>query len=79
MDTGGLPNIYISESRYKMILTETNKTIVPNLHAEIWMRVYYEKTSIIQIVGLSSVSVAVHVKKRIFNVRMFNMKQLCQN
>lgn len=62
-----------------MILTETSKTIVSNLHAEIWMRVNYEKTSIIQIVGLSSVSVAVHVKKGIFNVRMFNMKQLCHN
>lgn len=79
MDIGGLPNIHISESRYKMILTEASKTIVPNLRAEIWMRVNHEKASIIQIVGLSSVLVAVHVKKRIFNVRMFHMKQLCHN
>lgn len=79
MDIGRLPNIYISESRYKMIFTETSKTIVSNLYAVIWMRVNYEKASIIQIVDLSSVSVAGHVKKRIFNVRMFNMKQLCHN
>lgn len=40
---GGLPNIYMPESRYKMILTETNKTIIPSLHAEIWMTVMFMK------------------------------------
>lgn len=52
MNIGQVANIYISESKYKMILTEMSKIIFPNLYAEVLMRVNNEKKSNLQIVGL---------------------------
>lgn len=46
MNIERMANIYISESKYKIILTEMSKIVFPNLYAEVWMRVNYEKNQI---------------------------------